>query len=67
VGDVEQACACPDRLVFGHDRTVLHRHFPAGEIDHPSAMGDVPVVTGGVKQLISHCVQPIPRENFHPA
>ena len=39
VADVEQAAARAHRLVLVENALVLHRHIPAGEIDHPAAMG----------------------------
>ena len=44
VRDVEQPDGPPRGLVLVDDRPVLHGHRPAGEVDHPAAVGDVPVV-----------------------
>ena len=35
VRDVEQAGGGAHRLVLGDHAGVLHRHVPAGEVDHP--------------------------------
>ena len=44
VRDIEHADRISGRVVFFGDRRVLHRHRPAGEIDHPAAVCDVPIV-----------------------
>ena len=41
-------------LVLGGDRRVLDRHLPAGEVDHPPAVCDVPIEERGPGELGSH-------------
>ncbi len=43
-------------VVFLDDRSILHRHGPAGEIDHPSAVGHVPIKKRGSQQVRVHTV-----------
>jgi hypothetical protein len=40
--------------VFFGDRRVLHRHRPAGEINHPSAVLNVPIMKRGAGQFSRH-------------
>src|SRR5205823_320944 len=49
VRDVEQPGGGAHRLVLGDDAGVLHRHLPAGELDHAGAAADVPVVQRGAQ------------------
>ena len=44
VRDVGHAHRRADGQVFFDDRGVLHRHGPAGEVDHPPAVGNMPIV-----------------------
>ncbi len=48
VGNVEQAAAGTHRVVLLDLRTVVHRHVPAAEIDHPGAEFAV----GGVERSL---------------
>ncbi len=50
VADVEQTRGGADAFVFLQDAVVLHRHRPAGELDHPRPMGHVPVVKRGSQE-----------------
>ena len=54
VRDVEHADRRARGQVFGGDRRVLDRHFPAGKVDHPPAVGDVPIEERGPGELGSH-------------
>ncbi len=56
VRDVGHAHRRADGQVFFDNRRVLHGHRPAGEIDHPPAVGNMPVVEGGMPQLCVHCL-----------
>ncbi len=40
------------------DRRILHRHGPAGEIDHPCAVGDMPVKKRRSQQIRIHAGGP---------
>src|SRR5690606_37872561 len=51
---VEERRRLPRRRVFVDDRRVLHRHRPAGEIDHPAAMRDAPVVESRPRAMVAH-------------
>ncbi len=42
VRNVEQPDCASHGIVLGHDRRVLHRHRPAGEIDQPPAVCGMP-------------------------
>ena len=44
VRHVKQGRGGPRRQMLVRDRRVLHRHRPAGKIDHAAAVGDVPSV-----------------------
>jgi microsomal dipeptidase-like Zn-dependent dipeptidase len=47
VRDIEHPRGLPHRLVLRHHPAVLDGHVPAGEVDHPAAVGDVPIVKRG--------------------
>ena len=42
VRHIKQGGLASGRMVFGHDRGVLHRHIPTGKIDHPASVRGVP-------------------------
>ena len=54
VGDVGDTHGRTRRQVFGDDRGVLHGQGPAGEIDHPAAMRNMPVIQGGSQEPCIH-------------
>ena len=43
VRDIKQPGRSARGIMFGHNRRVLHRHRPPGEVDHPAAMSGVPI------------------------
>jgi len=51
VADVEQAGGAAHHLVLFEDAAVLDRHFPAGEIDQPGAMGRVKIAQRGALEF----------------
>ena len=59
VGDVEQSDGGTDGGMFIGDRGVLHRHRPAGEVDHSAAVRSVPVVQGSASQILRHWAGPV--------
>ena len=50
VGDIEQAGFRADRVMFGKDAFVLHRHLPAAERHQPSAQVQVAFIECGSTQ-----------------
>ena len=54
VRDVKQSCCASRRLMLLGDRRVLHRHRPAGEVDHPAAVSTMPGVQGSLGQSSGH-------------
>ena len=40
--------------VLVDDRRVLDRHGPAGKLDHAGAVGDMPIIQGGVMKRCFH-------------
>src|SRR5262249_20100593 len=50
VADVEHAGGGADGVVLLDDSGVLHGHEPAAELDHASAVRDVPAVQGRLQQ-----------------
>ncbi len=44
MGDVKESHPLPDRRVLLDDAGVLHRHRPAGKVDHPPAVSPMPLV-----------------------
>ena len=55
VRDVGDAHGRADRQVFFDDRGVLDGHGPAGEVDHPPAVGNVPIIQRGLQDRRIHC------------
>jgi hypothetical protein len=54
VRDVEDAAVGPHRPVLRDHALVLHGHLPAGERNHASAGGDVPLVERRAKEGLRH-------------
>ena len=54
VRDIEQRGGCAGCLMLGDDRTVVHRHRPAGEVDHSATVRGVPFVKRSLGERGGH-------------